>query len=102
MTHAHGSPRPDAALADLRVLDLAGPIGAYCTKLLADLGADVIKVEPPGGDRTRRFRPFYQDDPAPNHSLYFWYFNTNKLAHAPTGRHAGLKMEGQRGTVEVG
>src|SRR5919199_3990924 len=65
-------------LADVRVLDLADEKGAYCTKLLADLGADVIKVEPPGGDPTRSFQPFFQDRPDPNSSLFFWYHNTNK------------------------
>ena len=65
-------------LADVRVLDLADEKGAYCTKLLADLGADVIKVEPPGGDPTRRFGPFYQERSDPEASLFFWYHNTNK------------------------
>ena len=65
-------------LADVHVLDLADEKGAYCTKLLADLGADVIKVEPPGGDPTRRFQPFYQAREDPNGSLFFWYHNTNK------------------------
>ncbi len=69
---------PDAALADLRVLDLAGPIGVYCGKLLADLGADVIKIEPPGGGPMRRYPPFYDDDPRPENSLYWWHFNTSK------------------------
>jgi len=50
----------EAALSDLRVLDLTGPIGVYCGKLLADLGADVVKVEPPGGDPMRQLGPFYE------------------------------------------
>jgi len=66
------------ALGDLRVLDLAGPMGLYCTKQLADLGADVIKIEPPGGDPTRAIGPFYQDEPHPEKSLYWFHFNTNK------------------------
>jgi len=67
-----------AALDDIRVLDLAGEIGQYCTKLLADLGADVIKIEPPEGDPVRSLPPFYHDQPGPDHSLYWWNLNTNK------------------------
>jgi len=66
------------ALNDIRVLDLTGPSGVYCTKLLADLGADVIKIEPPGGDPMRQIGPFYHDEINPELSLYFWHFNTNK------------------------
>ncbi len=66
------------ALGDVRVLDLTGPLGNYCTKLLADLGADVIKVEKPGGCSTRNIGPFYHDEPDPERSLYFYHFNTNK------------------------
>ena len=68
----------DGPLADIRVLDLAGEIGQYCTKLLADLGADVIKIEPPEGDPVRDLPPFYHDEPGPEHSLYWWNLNTNK------------------------
>ena len=60
------------------MLDLAGEIGQYCTKLLADLGADVIKVEPPDGDPVRNLPPFFHDEPGPEHSLYWWNLNTNK------------------------
>jgi crotonobetainyl-CoA:carnitine CoA-transferase CaiB-like acyl-CoA transferase len=67
-----------SALEDIRVLDLAGEIGQYCTKLLADLGADVIKIEPPEGDPVRDLPPFYHDEPGPEHSLYWWNLNTNK------------------------
>jgi len=66
------------ALGDIRILDLAGPSGVYCTKLLADLGADVVKIESPGGDLMRRMPPFYHDEPDPERSLYFWHFNTSK------------------------
>ena len=68
----------DTSLGDLRVLDLAGPIGIYCTKQLADLGADVIKIERPGGDPTRSLGPFYHNKAHPEKSLYWFQFNTNK------------------------
>jgi benzylsuccinate CoA-transferase BbsE subunit len=67
-----------AALDDIRVLDLAGEIGQYCTKLLADLGADVIKIEAPGGDPVRRLPPFYGDEEGDDKSLYWLNLNTNK------------------------
>jgi crotonobetainyl-CoA:carnitine CoA-transferase CaiB-like acyl-CoA transferase len=66
------------ALDDIRVLDLAGEIGQYCTKLLADLGADVIKIEPPEGDPVRNLPPFYHDEPGAEHSLLWLNLNTNK------------------------
>jgi len=52
---------------------------AICTKLLADLGAEVVKVEPPGvGDESRRRGPFLNDIPHPERSGLFLYLNTNK------------------------
>lgn len=68
----------DAALSDLRVLDLAGEIGVYATKLLADLGADVIRIEPPDGDPLRDIGPFWHDEEKADRSLHFLNFNTNK------------------------
>ncbi len=65
-------------LDGLKVIDLADEKGVFCSKLLADLGADVIKVEKPGGDSTRNIAPFQADDPNPEKSLYFAYNNTNK------------------------
>jgi crotonobetainyl-CoA:carnitine CoA-transferase CaiB-like acyl-CoA transferase len=49
-----------------------------CGQILADLGADVIKIEPPGGSPARRLAPFYKDQPHPDHSLYWWAYNRNK------------------------
>jgi benzylsuccinate CoA-transferase BbsE subunit/naphthyl-2-methylsuccinate CoA transferase subunit len=69
---------PPQALSPYRVLDLTRMIGWTCGKLLADLGADVIKIEPPGGDPGRRVGPFYRDEPHPERSLGWFYGNTNK------------------------
>ena len=71
-------PGEQGLLSPYRILDLADAKGAYCTKALADLGADVIKVEPRDGDPTRRLPPFAKDTPGPDRSLYFLYHNTNK------------------------
>jgi crotonobetainyl-CoA:carnitine CoA-transferase CaiB-like acyl-CoA transferase len=67
-----------AALAGRRVLDLADESGVYCTKLLADMGADVIKIEPPGGDATRAIPPFLGGRPGADRSFFFLYMNTSK------------------------
>jgi crotonobetainyl-CoA:carnitine CoA-transferase CaiB-like acyl-CoA transferase len=68
----------EGALTGYRVLDLTDSKGAYCTRLLADLGADVIKIEPPQGDQGRNMPPFLHDEPHPEKSLYFLYRNANK------------------------
>jgi crotonobetainyl-CoA:carnitine CoA-transferase CaiB-like acyl-CoA transferase len=65
-------------LNGIRVIEIADELGEYCGKLLAGLGADVIKVEPPGGERTRLIGPFAKDEPNPNRSLHFWHYNFGK------------------------
>ena len=65
-------------LRPYRALDLADDKGFLCGKMLGDLGADVIKIEPPGGDHARNRSPFYQDIPHPEKSLYWFAFNNNK------------------------
>ncbi len=67
-----------SALAGVRVLELADEQGEYCGRLLAGMGADVIKIEPPGGQRTRTFPPFVDDVSHPDRSLYFWHYNVGK------------------------
>ncbi len=71
---------PEPALANVKVLDLTWYIsGPYCTKLLADYGADVIKVEKPGeGDPARMMKPFFKDERHIEKSGLFLYLNTNK------------------------
>lgn len=65
-------------LAKMRILDLAEGKAAFCAKLLADLGAEVIKLERPGGEPSRRVGPFLGDSPHPERSLSFLYHNSNK------------------------
>ena len=70
----------DTALADLKVVEFGGFIAApYCTKLLAQMGAEVIKIEDPGNvDPSRRYGPFSGDEPHIEGSLLFAYLNTSK------------------------
>jgi len=65
-------------LSPYRVLDLTTERGLLCGQILGDLGADVIKIEPPGGSPARRLAPFYHDEPHPDRSLYWWANNRNK------------------------
>jgi crotonobetainyl-CoA:carnitine CoA-transferase CaiB-like acyl-CoA transferase len=65
-------------LEGLRVVELASDRAAYAGKLLADLGADVVVVEPPGGHVSRTYEPFVDDVPDPNRSLWWWHYNTSK------------------------
>ena len=79
------------ALDDVRVLDLSGPSGYYCTKLLADLGADVVRVESAGDGPDQLIGPFFGGEADPNRSLYRWHFHTNKRSilldiNSPSGR----------------
>ncbi len=62
---------------ELRVVEI-GELGEVAGKLLADAGADVIRVEPPSGAATRRLGPFVADRPGPDRSLRYVYFNTSK------------------------
>jgi crotonobetainyl-CoA:carnitine CoA-transferase CaiB-like acyl-CoA transferase len=72
-------PDEAAALAGLVVVELAtGVSGPYCGKLLAGLGAEVWKIEPPGGDPTRAAGPFPRDEPDPERSGLFLHLNTGK------------------------
>lgn len=75
---------------DIRVLELTGLAGQQCGKLFADMGADVIRVEPPGGAESRHIGPFLTDQPHPDRSLSFWHHNTSKRSitldlRAPSG-----------------
>lgn len=66
------------ALSDIRVLDLAGESGLFAGRMLGEFGADVIRVEPPGGDSVRKRRPFAGEEPGLESSLYHQHFNMNK------------------------
>lgn len=65
-------------LTGYRVVEFAGEGGQFTGRILAGLGAEVIKIEAPGGDPVRGFGPFYKDEPHPERSLAFWVFNAGK------------------------
>ncbi|MEE9285015.1 MAG: CoA transferase [Dehalococcoidia bacterium] len=87
----------DLPLAPYRVLDLANETGFLCGRILGDLGADVIKVEPPGGDPARRHGPYYHDDDDPEKSLSWYAYNYNKRSitldlSQPQGRDLFIRL----------
>ena len=65
-------------LTGIRVIELADEQAEYCGLTLAGLGADVVKIEPPGGNPTRRIGPFYRDEVQAERSLYWWAYAANK------------------------
>ncbi|MCU0580373.1 MAG: CoA transferase, partial [Desulfobacterota bacterium] len=84
-------------LSGYRLLDLTDQRGLFCGKLLADLGAEVIKIEKPGGDRARWIGPFYQDERDPEKSLFWFSQNTGKRGitldiQQPAGRDLFKKL----------
>ena len=87
-------PQPAAALDHLRVLDLTNGLGQMCPRALGDLGADVIKIEPPEGDPTRGIAPFAGDEPGPERSLRFIHANRSK-------RSAVIDLDTQEGRDTV-
>ena len=72
------SAQAKGALAGVRVVELASERIAFAGKLLADMGADVVLVEPPGGDPARLYPPFLDDVPGPERSLWWWHYHTSK------------------------
>ena len=66
------------ALGGILVVELCGERGQYMGKLMGDMGARVIKIEPIDGSPERNIGPFKDDVPDPNSSLYFWARNTSK------------------------
>jgi crotonobetainyl-CoA:carnitine CoA-transferase CaiB-like acyl-CoA transferase len=73
-----GNEESRLSLDPYRVLDLTDEKGMLCGRILGDLGADVIKVERSGGDKSRNIGSFYQDMPHPERSLYWFAYNANK------------------------
>lgn len=92
------APRPFGALSDIRVIDLTQMLaGPYATMMLADHGAEVIKIEPPEGDMTRQGGPYASDDQARVLGGYFQSVDRNKRSvcldlKQPEGKAALLKL----------
>jgi len=68
----------EGLLSPYRIIDLTDEKGLICAKILGDLGADVIKIERPGGDPVRNIGPFFHDEPDPEKSLLWFALNTSK------------------------
>lgn len=67
-------------LSGIKVIEYCSEVaGPYCAKIMADLGAEVIKIEKPAGDPARRRGPFYRNNPDPEGAIGFLYDNTDKL-----------------------
>lgn len=86
-------------LSGVRVLEVDNGLAQYAGKILADMGADVIKIEPPEGVPARQIPPFYHDQPGLNQSLHFWHYNTSKRSvvidiFGEEGREAFEKLAG--------
>ena len=74
---------PTEALLDgVRVIEIGDENVAYSGRLFAGLGADVIKIEPPEGCPTRAIGPFYEDQPGPERSLFWWHYGLGKRSVA--------------------
>jgi benzylsuccinate CoA-transferase BbsE subunit len=87
----------ERALDGVRVVEFTDETGAYCGRLLADLGAEVIKVEPPGGGFARHIPPYFHDQQGPDTSLAFWVQNMSKKSvvldlDSPDGQVAAKKL----------
>jgi len=83
-----------AALKGITVLEIGDQLTQFAGKLLADMGAEVIKVEPKEGAPSRKIGPFYKDSPDQNGSLYFWNYNTSK-------KSITLQLETKEGQEKV-
>ena len=84
-------------LTGLRVIEMADERAEYAGLLLAGLGAEVVKIEPPEGNTTRRIGPFLEDRPGAERSLFFWNYNRNKKSvvlelQKPAGRAHLLRL----------
>jgi crotonobetainyl-CoA:carnitine CoA-transferase CaiB-like acyl-CoA transferase len=87
-------PHTNGPLSGYRVLDFADEKGQLCARLLGELGADVIKVEPRGGDPTRDNGPFFRDEKGADTSLYWWAMNAGKRSVT-----CELRLEDGRGLM---
>src|SRR5437762_482405 len=84
----YGMPPP---LDGLRALDLTDALGYLCGRLLVDLGVDVVKVEPPGGDAGRRLEPRHRDANGVEHGLYWHATNAGKRSVTLDVAHPGAR-----------
>lgn len=90
-------------LDGVRVIEITQEAGQYAGRLLANLGADVIKVEPPSGDPMRAQPPFAGEQPGPDRSLKWWHLNSGKRSVVADLREAdGRELLGRLiGTAQV-